>query len=486
MHEKRASPAATPGVEMCLQLEALLRALFAPLLEKIMLLPEKHPEIEPVPVRGKLKHILFYALIISLSAFPLGWDLGTAGNWMDLPAFRARVGIQSKTTGLIISMFNLGSICGCAVLLLSSATQRIGHLALLRWGLCVYLFGTALLLVHLFVPHAKLFVFLVGRLFCGGACGALAVVAPVYIGHLATFVIAGSRMLLVNQVMVSVFMLAGNGVFLLSLGEKVLVIVQFVVPAIAIGALFYLPHSPRDDIIQREPPVLRRTINSLVQSSERDSVYRSTVKLLVQMKDSEKAKEVKVRDQAALLATCCTIMVLQQLTGINCFFYFGKVLFDQILDTPAVKLLALFLGLCNLVGTLCSVYVVYLLGTKKCLIIGLSSLTALMVIFASMGLKASRSSSDIFALGYAMLVLTCIFLFVFAVSWGPCASVYCLELLANNDKLMHYVVMTGSLANVVVTSVIPILVDAIGYGTMLVFALCTGSLVWFLWGTRAE
>lgn len=181
-----------------------------------------------------------------------------------------------------------------------------------------------------------------------------------------------------------------------------------------------------------------------------------------------------------LASPALIIAAFHQLTGVNFFFYFGKVLFEYVLGSGSAAQTAIVLmSAVNVVGSLCSGVILSRFGARRVLMVGLGLLLVLLLVFASLGLQLQVSPS--LAVGRILVAVVCIFIFFFAISWGPGMAVVCTRLSGHDSVLMSWLVICGWTTNAVVMTLTPPLVDILSYGVGFVFAAFTSALGVYVW-----
>lgn len=430
---------------------------------------------KPSSVRTR-RRLFVYVFIVGMLAFPLGWDVGTLGNLVDLPSFRARYQVPSHWVGLVLATFNLGCVAGCVALAATRFSQKIGCLASFRACFAVYL-ASACILMGALVPASGLWVLLVGRFVAGTACGLLCAVAPVYVSHLCTLVPGDERLLSMHPVMVCGSILAGNLVFAAGplRAEIVVPSVQVGVAVAALVALVFLPSSPRDTL--HDVQLLRPALRKLLRSAELDPVFPVALALL---KKAPLEAALRATGRARVMAVCVLLLVFQQFTGINFFFYYGRVLFDSVVRGEIARNYSLvLLSLTNLVGAVASSVTLVFWGTRPLLLAGLVLLELLLIAFSTLGIAASDQQSP--TAGYAMLLCACGFILTFATTWGPCVNIAATQISEACPEVFSCGVTCGWLANLAVLTVTPVLIDHISYAVGYIFAVFTACLGIFVW-----
>ncbi|SSD62212.1 related to Putative hexose transporter 12 [Saccharomycodes ludwigii] len=119
---------------------------------------------------------------------------------------------------------------------------------------------------------------------------------------------------------------------------------------------------------------------------------------------------------------------LQQLTGDNYFFYYGTTVFKAVGLADSFQT-SIVIGVVNFFSTFVGIWVVGRFGRRTCLLWGAATMTACMVVFASVGVTrlwpegANHKDISSKGAGNCMIVFTCFYIFCFATTWAPLAYV---------------------------------------------------------------
>ncbi|KAF4006371.1 Sugar (and other) transporter family protein [Saccharomyces cerevisiae] len=116
------------------------------------------------------------------------------------------------------------------------------------------------------------------------------------------------------------------------------------------------------------------------------------------------------------------IQSLQQLTGDNYFFYYGTTIFKAVGLSDSFET-SIVLGIVNFASTFVGIYVVDRYGRRTCLLWGAASMTACMVVYASVGVTRlwpnGQDQPSSKGAGNCMIVFACFYIFCFATTWAP-------------------------------------------------------------------
>ncbi|KAK3344265.1 general substrate transporter [Lasiosphaeria hispida] len=175
------------------------------------------------------------------------------------------------------------------------------------------------------------------------------------------------------------------------------------------------------------------------------------------------------------------IQFLQQMTGVNFFFYFGATIFASAGVEDPIQT-QLILGVVNVVLTFYGLYVVEKYGRRWPLFIGGLWQAAWLAVFASVGVGLNPEENR--TAGIIMIVSACMFIASFAATWGPIAWVVIGETFPLRTRAKQASIATASnwLGNFLLSFLTPLAVDGIGYAYGYVFVACNlaaAALVWF-------
>lgn len=274
------------------------------------------------------------------------------------------------------------------------------------------------------------------RFVLGFGVGVASFVVPLYLSETAPAAIRGSMGTLF-QLMITI------GIFLISL-SNVFIARAFVKPATSLPLMFLtitlfaalmflgafmLPESPRWLMLKgrREDAVavLRRTLNTQQQID-------------VEIKEIEQALH---GPQGAgigivlhgyflkVLVVGVLLQVFQQLVGINMMIYYSPTIFGY----AGMKglLAAMTVPTVNMLFTFPAIHLVEKWGRKKLLYVGAVTMLVTMIA-AGVAFQAIGSASDPMMIGgtpkVVLLVSAILYIFGFAVSWGPVVWLVCSEI----------------------------------------------------------
>ncbi|CAI4395400.1 ALI_collapsed_G0029030.mRNA.1.CDS.1 [Saccharomyces cerevisiae] len=168
---------------------------------------------------------------------------------------------------------------------------------------------------------------------------------------------------------------------------------------------------------------------------------------------------------------------LQQLTGDNYFFYYGTTIFKSVGMTDSFET-SIVLGIVNFASCFFSLYSVDKLGRRKCLLLGVATMTACMVIYASVGVTKlypnGKDQPSSKGAGNCMIVFTCFYIFCFSCTWGPVCYVIISETfpLRVRSKCMSVATAANLLWGFLIGFFTPFITSAINFYYGYVFMGC--------------
>ncbi|MEP1185872.1 MAG: MFS transporter, partial [Roseibium sp.] len=185
-------------------------------------------------------------------------------------------------------------------------------------------------------------------------------------------------------------------------------------------------------------------------------------------------KTLRMGSTPAVLALCCGLFILQNLSGIDGILYYAPAIFVDLGFSPGTAALgATFgLGLINLIATVVAIATVDRLGRRPLAIVG-----SLVMVIGLLGVVGAQ----VWSLPMLGLVALCVYIGAFAISLGPLPYVIMSELVPSTIRETGIAVASATswLFNALIAFVFLTGVSSIGLdGVFLIFAaVCVCSLV---------
>lgn len=406
----------------------------------------KHPEAkentDPKNSLGLLtKHklVTFLCLLVAFGGFVFGWDTGTISGFVQMSSFRETFGEHVSSTntyefsntrvGLIISIFNLG--CALGGVTLAKFGDVLGRKKGLIIVMVVYMAGIAVQISSFHWVQ-----FLTGRIVAGLAVGAVSVLSPMFIAETSPSEIRG---VLVScyQLMITFGILLGYittfgtvSSFSNSCQWRIPLGLCFVWASSMIAGMMFLPESPRFLIEKGKLEQAKNSIAKVLGQKNDHAVVLNEINVIAAAIDEQKQagnaswKEL-IHGQPHILVRLLigiSLQSFQQLTGNNYFFYYGTSIFKSVgMENSFITSIAL--GSVNFGSTFIALYSIGRIGRRLNLVAGAAMMSACLLCFSTIGSTVLyphgyEGGTDREA-GFAMIALTCAFIFIFAITWAP-------------------------------------------------------------------
>ncbi|QID87020.1 hexose transporter hxt8 [Saccharomyces pastorianus] len=374
-------------------------------------------------------------LCVAFGGFISGWDTGTISGFVNQTDFLRRFGTYSASgdkyylsdvrTGLMVSIFNVGSAVGC--LFLSKLGDIYGRCVGLMIVVVIYMVGIVIQIASI----DKWYQYLIGRIIAGIGAGGISVLAPMLISETAPKQIRGT-LLACWQLMVTFAIFLGYCTnygtkrYSNSIQWRVPLGLCFAWAIFMIIGMTLVPESPRFLVKVGKFEQAKHSFAKSNKLSVDDPAVIAEIDLLIAGVEAEEAmgtaswKELFSRKTKVFQRLTMTVVVnsLQQLTGDNYFFYYGTTIFQSVGMKDSFET-SIVLGIVNFASTFFSLYSIDKLGRRKCLLLGAATMTVCMLIYASVGVTSlyphGKDQPSSKGAGNCMIVFTC---FIFCLHLG--------------------------------------------------------------------
>ena len=340
-----------------------------------------------------LSYVILIAAVAGLGGLLFGYDTGVISGALLL--IKSVFHLTPGSEGFVTASVLIGAIIGA--LAAGPYGERFGRRSANFMSAVIFAVGA---LMTAFVPGGETWLLVIGRIIVGIGVGANSVAGPVYIAEVAPPKYRGA--------LVSLYQLAITiGIFVSYLVDTALVQIDgwrwmfglAVIPAVLLMVgISRMPRSPRwlvkQGLDEEAAAVLRRTLASQQVDAQLAQIRRDTAGAAASW------GEVFHRPVLIALIIGVTLMLVQQLTGINTIIYYAPVIFKTAgyaSDTAAL-IATTSVGLMNMLSTLIAIWLVDKWGRKPLLILGLCGMAlSLLVLGGAFLWHADHVASDVVA-----------------------------------------------------------------------------------------
>jgi sugar porter (SP) family MFS transporter len=380
----------------------------------------------PAPSTVHFRYLLPICLVAALGGLLFGYDTGVISGAIE--PLTARFGLGALMKGWVSGCVLIG--CAAGVLCVGVLSDRFGRrlpLFLSAVMFFVSAVGTAL-------PDT-IWVFILFRFVGGVGIGIASIATPMYIAEIAPARVRG-RLVAVNQIAIVIgiaatslvnYLIAGRGdqAWLIATGWRWM-FASGIAPSLVFALLLLrIPESPRWLIEMRRETEARGILTSVGGEAFCASESRE-IREAIARDLSEHVSLLSARLRRPLLLGA-TLAILQQVTGINVFMYFGATIFRSLSASTGVDAGLLQQALINgscVVFTLIAIASVDRWGRRPLMLVGTAGMGAALL---GMGVIAQCSANPA-ATGAWMLAFILVYIAAFGLSVGPVTWVILAEI----------------------------------------------------------
>ncbi|EWG86690.1 Hxt6p [Saccharomyces cerevisiae R008] len=405
---------------------------------------EEHEPVVEIPKRPASAYVTvsIMCIMIAFGGFVFGWDTGTISGFINQTDFIRRFGMKHKDgtnylskvrTGLIVSIFNIG--CAIGGIILSKLGDMYGRKVGLIVVVVIYIIGIIIQIASI----NKWYQYFIGRIISGLGVGGIAVLSPMLISevspkHLRGTLVSCYQLMITAGIFLGYCTNFGTKNYSNSVQWRVPLGLCFAWALFMIGGMTFVPESPRYLAEVGKIEEAKRSIAVSNKVAVDDPSVLAEVEAVLAGVEAEKlagnaswgelfSSKTKVLQRLIMGAM---IQSLQQLTGDNYFFYYGTTIFKAVGLSDSFET-SIVLGIVNFASTFVGIYVVERYGRRTCLLWGAASMTACMVVYASVGVTRlwpnGQDQPSSKGAGNCMIVFACFYIFCFATTWAPIAYV---------------------------------------------------------------
>ncbi len=401
--------------------------------------------------KGSVVYVMLVCMVAALGGLLFGYDTGVING--AIGPLKAHFSLDANWAGWATGCALVGCAIGAAIAgVLSDWLGRKKVLILSAILFFISAVGTAL--------PKSITTFIIYRIIGGLGVGAASMSSPMYIAEISPARIRG-RMVSVNQfAIVTGFLvvyfvnyfiaLQGDEIWNQQFGWRWMFGSESLPALLLLVLLFFVPESPRWLTKQN------RSDEALEILARVDGAQYAQTELL-EIKDaiaheSGSIKQLFQPGMKIVLVIGIVLAVLQQVTGINVFLYFGTEIFKKMgSETNAALLQTVIVGAVNLSFTIIAIWTVDKVGRKPLMMIGSAGMGLSLL---GMGLMAYCQKTDLWVLLFILGYIAC-----FALSVGPVTWVILSEIFPTRIRGRAMAIATVCLwvANYVVSQTFPMM-----------------------------
>ncbi|KAI2711347.1 hypothetical protein CBS147354_8360 [Penicillium roqueforti] len=452
---------------------------------------EKH--MRPVGIDTPIPRItmrsLVMALFVSMGGLLFGYDTGQISGFQEMSNYLERYGelgadgsykFSTVRSGLIVALLSIGTMIGALVG--APVADKLGR----KWSITLWcMILNVGLIVQITSPDGHWYQMVVGRWVTGLGVGGCSLLVPMYQGESAPRHIRGA-MISCYQLFVTL------GIFLaycINLGThtldgtaqwRITLGITFVFALILGGGMIFFPESPRYEFRHGKAESAQSTLAKLY------GIPENHVRILEEMNEIREQFEAESEGQKwdefltaprmfYRIVLGMVLQSLQQLSGANYFFYYGTTIFEGagLSDSFVTQCI---LGAVNFGTTFGGLYVVENFGRRKSLIYGAIWMFIMFMIFSSIGhfVLDVETPTNTPNAGKGMIVVACLFIAAYAMTWGPMVWAIVAELFPSKyrAKGMALATATNWLWNFLISFFTTFITKDIDFAYGYVFAGC--------------
>jgi SP family xylose:H+ symportor-like MFS transporter len=391
-------------------------------------------------------------LVAALGGLLFGYDTGVING--SLKFVQLKMDLSPAMKGFAASSALLACIFGAAFA--GALSDRLGRKKVLMLSAILFLIsavGTAL-------PQ-NLTQFIIFRFIGGLGVGAASMTSPMYIAEISPAGIRG-RMVSVNQFAIVFGMLLvyfvnyyiaglGDQAWNTETGWRWMFGSESIPAVLMLVLLFFVPESPRWLTKRNQKKQALRILTKVdgeEYAKQEIQVIEETLSL-----ESSSLSQLFNPGMRIVLVIGVVLAVLQQITGINVFLYFGSEIFEKLggETIDAALLQQVVVGAVNLLFTVIAIRTVDKIGRKPLMLIGS---TGMGVALFALGMAGYRQAT-----GAWLLIFVLVYIASFALSVGPVTWVILSEIFPTRirGRAMGIATLCLWVANTVVSQTFPVM-----------------------------
>ncbi|TPX38101.1 hypothetical protein SmJEL517_g00336 [Synchytrium microbalum] len=426
---------------------------------------------------------LFSVLIAiggGMGGFLFGYEIGIIDQILVMDSFKAYFNTPSDLSvinGNITALFLVGCVAGA--LAVAFVGDVLGRKRAIFAGGCVFSVGAVIQ-----TAAQSLGMLYGGRVISGISVGVLSTVVPVYIAESSSAKLRGTltsvfQLLITFGILVASCVNTGiiKGLDGQEAEWRTAFGLQLVPGALLLLSILFLPESPRFLAMKGKMAeclsVLARILGQVVNAPEVQAEFRE-IEIIVErdrVLGEAKWSEIFQRSIRPRIFLVLVLQTLQQWTGINVILYYAGTLFQDMGFSHAESSTSFVIANAgiNFLATFPALYLVERVGRKTLLIVGGAGI-AFSHTMVTICLKISQNGNP--SVAWGAIIFVYLFIFFFAITWGPVAWVYQSEILPLRvrSKGTGLGTVANWVSNAIIAKISPIIATSLGAYQYLIYA----------------
>jgi SP family sugar:H+ symporter-like MFS transporter len=419
--------------------------------------------------KADVAHAVLFSSAAALGGFLFGYDTSVING--AVKAIQERFTVGTAATGLTVSLALLGAAAGAWFA--GGLADRFGRIRVMQIAAVLFVVSAVGSALPFSIVDLAFW-----RVIGGAAVGVASVISPAYIAEIApasyrgrlgsmhqlAIVLGIAVSALVNYALAAAAGGSATGQ-LAGLQAWQWMLAAAALPAVLYGLVsFTIPESPRY-LVARGRTEQARAILSDLEGGDHDQVQARLEEIRASLHTEQKSRvrELFTRggSMLPLVLLGAGLAALQQLVGINVIFYYSASLWQSVgIGEDRSLLISVVSAVVNIAGTFVAIAVIDRVGRRPLLIAGSVGM-ALALGTASWAFSYSELVNGTATLpspqGTIALIAANVFVFFFALSWGPTVWVLLSEMFPNRSRAAAVAVATSAnwIANFAVTVTFP-------------------------------
>jgi sugar porter (SP) family MFS transporter len=411
----------------------------------------------------------------ALGGLLFGYDTGVISG--AILFIKEDMALSSMEEGIVVSAILLGAIIGAAVI--SPLSDKYGRRKMVLLAAVIFALGSIFSALS-----SNIIILTLSRVLLGTAVGGASALVPLYLAEMAPAKYRGTLSTL-NQLMITIGILSA---YLVNLafasypsGWRIMLGFAAIPAAILFVGTLYLPESPRWLISKGFEDKAAEILKAVRVKSSSSEIGKEISGIKeANVKESGGLKDLMQKWVRPALIIGIGLAVFQQFIGINTIIYYAPTIFSNIgLGDVSAILSTIGIGALNVLVTVLALFVMDKIDRKKMLIMGSCGMAVSLVLLC-IASQFSVTSSTI--LGYITLAFLCVYIFFFALTWGPVMWIMIGEIFPLKVRGLGAGISSVSnwTANLVVALVFPYFFEKLGNALFLFFAIMAVLSIFFI------